>query len=468
MFGNSSRNKPMIDLLSLRHDIMLAGLIWAFVTATGVYSQQDKADDKPLTREEFAQFLEEYRQFKADHEKVKEENGILKSELAAVKDALLAVQETNNQVQIEQTMAKERSALLERVREEYGNTINSLLPGANNLMITGFASATFMDRQNSDSTFAAGVAPIILWKLDDKLFFETELHFGLSDEDTEVDLGYAHISYLLNDYITLGAGKFLLPFGTFGERLHPSWINKLPMGPLVANIVGESGLGFQIRGGIPIGPTKINYAAYIVNGPDFGDDVFNAGRVGFDRNLDNNNNKTGGGRIGFLPIPELEIGYSILGGRIGDSGSEHSGVDTFMQGVDITYAKEFEAIKGRFELRGEAVWANTDDVIFTGPFEPFTFNNKRSAWYVQAAYRPTLIDHAFGDDINLKNFEFIVRYDRLRQPGADRLGLDRDQITFGIDYWIRPNAVLKFAYVYDDARGGPDQDGFFMQMAVGF
>ena len=79
-----------------------------------------------------------------------------------------------------------------------------------------------------------------------------------------------------------------------------------------------------------------------------------------------------------------------------------------------------------------------------------------------------MVNVKLGDQIHVKNFEFVVRYDQLRQPGPDRLGVDRDQMTFGVDYWILPNAVIKAAFVVDEARGGPDQNGFFLQTAIGF
>ncbi len=180
-----------------------------------------------------------------------------------------------------------------------------------------------------------------------------------------------------------------------------------------------------------------------------------------------------GGRFGFLPIPELEIGASLLRGRVGSSGSVHNKVDTLALGMDFAYARQFEAIKGRLDLRGEFTWIDTDDAVFTGPFNPFTFDNKRHGWYVQAAYRPTLMDVKLGDQIELKNCEIIIRYDRVRQPGPsrtgiDRTGIDRNQITLGLDYWIKPNVVLKTAYVFDDAHGDRDQDGFFAQIGIGF
>lgn len=314
------------------------------------------------------------------------------------------------------------------------------------------------------------MAPIILWKPTDKLLFEGRFDIFLAERSTEVDLAYAEVSYLLSDYLTVAGGKFVLPFGIFWERARAPWINKLPTMPLLYSrgLVGEAGLGFQLRGGAAIGSSKINYAAYAINGPEYVTNASDLGRLGYGRGRDNNNNRTIGGRIGFLPIPELEIGSSILAGRVGQSGSGHSKPDTLIVGVDLSYGRELEAIRGRLDLRGEAVWVDTEDVSYGGLFDLFGFDNKSHGWYLQAAYRPTKVDVNLFENVELKNVEFVFRYDSLRRPGARQLGVDRDQLTFGLDYWIRPNVVLKAAYVFDDAHGGDDQDAFLLQMGVGF
>lgn len=452
---------------------MLLVVLFCLFAVVKASAQQDPASSEPLTKEEFARFLEEYRAFKAEHTKAMAENAELKTELATVKTELSALKEQRWDAREGSFFALERQSLLQEVRSEIRDATEPLLPGFNNFALGGFATLNHQDRQNADSTFGAMIAPILLWKPSDRLFFESEIHIALGETETHLDLGYAHLSYIVNDYLTVGAGKFLLPFGTFQERLHPSWINKLPTAPLATGLMGESGLGIQARGGTAIGSTKINYVAYYINGPRFQETRQLAGSLDFNRNVDNNNSKSFGGRFGFLPIPELEIGASLLRGRVGTSGTAYNKVDMLALGADFSYARQFEAIKGRLDLRGEFTWIETDDVVFTGPFDPFTFDNKRNGWYVQAAYRPTLMDVKFGDSIELKNVEFIIRYDQVRRSGpsrfgVDRAGIDRNQITLGLDYWIKPNVVLKTAYVFDDAHGDRDQDGFFAQIGIGF
>lgn len=441
---------------------------WGLVGSAPSFAQDGESGDA-LTREEFAEFLEEYRIFKTEHQTVVRENVSLQRDLTALKAEMSALREENRQADFDRASAAETAALVERLREEFDAKLDPLLPGLTNITLGGGAVAGYQNRENVDSTFGVGLAPILLWQPSDRWLFETEIAFVLSEEDSEVELDYAQISYLVNDYLTIGAGKFLMPFGAFWERWHPSWINKLPTMPLIyeRGLMGQTGIGVQVRGGVPIGSMKLNYAAYVINGPEFRTSFASAGMLGLGNHRDSNNNKAFGGRVGFQPTAELEVGFSLLSGRAGESGSEFSGVDTVITGIDLMYSREIAAIKGRLDLRAEAIWVDTDNVIFTGPFDPFTFDNKRNGWFAQVAYRPTLVDVRLGDDFELKNLEFVARYDQLRQQRAGDRGVDRDQFTFGLDYWVKPNVVLKVAYLFDNAHGAEDENGFFVQMAIG-
>lgn len=461
----------MKTLLTSRFRSFAVALLCVAVPVPALFAQQGSADDAPVTQREFKKFLEEYRQFRGEYTQLKEENAKLRKEVSELKAGGSEKSAVDWQAQFDSLAAQQRESVLEDVRAELRDVTGPLLPGRTNLAFGGSAVVTFQDRDNIDSTFGAALAPILLWKPTDKLLFETQIEFGLAEQETEVELSQFQFSYLLNDYVTIGAGKFLTPFGTFWERWHPTWVNKMATMPLIyeRRLIGETGLGVQARGGFAVGDTKFNYATYYVNGPDFNDASFaSAGTLGFDNFRDNNNDKSFGGRVGFLPVPELELGYSFQTGRVGDSGSRFRGVDTFINGVDFSFAREIEEIKGRLDIRAEAIWVDTDRAVFTGPFDPFTFDNKRNGWFVQGAYRPTLTNVTLGDGIELKNVEFVVRYDQLRESGPGTLGADHDQLTLGLDYWFQPNIVWKAAYMHDDVRGDDDDDGFFMQFAVGF
>src|SRR5204863_671502 len=187
------------------------------------------------------------------------------------------------------------------------------------------------------SFFNATFNPLFLWKLSDRLLFEGELELQLEGSDTSVSLEMAHISYLLNDYMTVSGGKFLNPMNYFVERQHMGCVNKMPDKPLAVydGLVPESMAGAQVRGGIPLGPTKLGYAFFAANSPTLEtNNPTGLGTLNSD-NFDNLGNHIAvGGRVGFYPIPELEIGYGFQYGSVRPSGSGSSDVNALLQSVD--------------------------------------------------------------------------------------------------------------------------------------
>lgn len=344
--------------------------------------------------------------------------------------------------------------------------------GTTKFLLAGYGFAGFEKLPGESGKFTAGFSPILLWKLSDRLFFESELEIELGPDETEIELEYADLTYLLNDYMTVKAGKFLTPFGTFGDRYHPAWINKLPDQPLA---VGEGGIvpfaqmGVQLSGGFTLGPTKMNYALYAVNGPRLNTDAGDLDELGKLEfvNFTDTNSRSYGGRIGFLPIPELELGYSFQ--------SVTGPVNALLQAIDLTYVREFVPLYGTVTLLGEWTWSDAGNFSFQPEMEDgesakpqtITFANRRSGGYAQLSYRPTRAK----SDV-LKKFELVSRYDRLSVPAAVRPGNDPERFTIGLNYWLGPSTVVKMAYQFNlsgsDGYYGLDGNALLIQAAMGF
>ncbi len=181
-------------------------------------------------------------------------------------------------------------------------------PVKTHFMMRGFADLG-MDASGENTTFNMGsFNPILLWRQGDRFLFESELEMTYMNNQFSLNLGYANASFFVAKGLTIKAGKLLIPFGTFGEKMHPSWVNKLATAPLGAGhdgILPMADLGIEVRGGLQLGYSKLSYSFYVVNGPQIKDgteEPNEAGMLLFENPVDNNKNKAVGSRISLLPF----------------------------------------------------------------------------------------------------------------------------------------------------------------------
>ncbi len=328
--------------------------------------------------------------------------------------------------------------------------------GTTGFLLTGYGFAGYTDSENSNSSFNTGFNPIFLWRLRNDLIFEGELELELEDDTTNVGLEFAQLSYLLNDYVTLGAGKFLNPSNYFIERLHPAWINKLADKPLTMSganqLQAKSQLGIQVRGGVPLGSTRGEYAFYVSNGPSMRDD----GSLSFNDFTDSNNNKAVGGRIGWMPISGFELGYGFEIAGVDDLNGDTLDVITHV--VDLNYLQTSKYLLGSIDLRGQF----TDRQIDRSSRPMLAFDNQSSGGYGQIAYRPGLVSTPY-----IRNMEGVFRYDWINLPNATYFN-DEQRWTVGLNYYLAASTLIKFAYQFDNKQGAPDDNALLFQVTSGF
>lgn len=358
-------------------------------------------------------------------------------------------------------------------------------PSKTQFMIRGYGHTGLNTLSNDEETESSYVgsafAPIFLFKHSNRLMFEAELEFVLENNELEVGLEYADVMYVLNKNVTVRAGKFLLPFGTFIERLHPAWINRLPTRPLGFGhdgIAPSSGIGVELRGAFDLGGPKLNYSVYSTNGPrlkDGSEEPEEAGMLMFQNFEDNNNSKAFGGRIGLLPFADssTEIGFSTYStSKVGARDSDYENVGAFLYAIDFAFIKQIPAIKGFIDIKGQYNNSDIDDATYTevhedGDEEEYTFDNKSNSLYAQLSYRPTMASSDF-----LKKLELVGRYSNLNTPEGAEWEEQSDQYSFGLNYWLTWRSVIKVAYETTDTVGGHDgggtTNGFFVHWAIGF
>jgi hypothetical protein len=195
-----------------------------------------------------------------------------------------------------------------------------------------------------------GFEPVILLQLNDHILLETELEFHLYG----VEVGYAQMDYVVNDWLTVVAGRYLAPIGFFNERLHPAWINKLPDFPLIERQVSLSDFslnGVQLRGAhyLCCSPVKMEYSLYVANGLALPTDTSLTGLADLggtkETNKQANDAIAWGGRVGvWVPGCGLNCGFS---GFFNRPDGETAGPRINLWGIDAGYQK------GNWDLRFE-------------------------------------------------------------------------------------------------------------------
>ena len=152
-----------------------------------------------------------------------------------------------------------------------------------NFTLAGDAEVQFSKIAGSHGAFTlADFAPVFLFRAGDNVLFEAGFDVKLQNgavtlangqtgnmgTNTSIDLSFATIDYLLNDYVTVVAGDMLLPLGTYSQR-SAGWLNLIPDDPLPRAVLPPSGVGAQLLGSIPIGQCgqMVTYSLYGTNGP---------------------------------------------------------------------------------------------------------------------------------------------------------------------------------------------------------
>ncbi|MDP9172872.1 MAG: hypothetical protein M3O30_03290 [Planctomycetota bacterium] len=418
------------------------------LSALPARGQDASTNQQPVSRQEFDQ--------------LKKDNAEMKQQLADL-----------SKKQVDQSANAEADAKdFDKALKGLTDQIGKARPGLESLVIAGDANVGFRSQRGNASSFFADVSPLLLWQPpESKFLIETAFDLGIGGSDvgsesTTVTLNLADISYNVNDYLTIGGGLFAVPFGQFHNHFDPPWVNKFPDDPLAFDAIAPiSEVGFFAKGAIPSGTTKWTYDVYATNGANLiTNDPNRAGQLNFNDYTDVNNNKAVGGRIGFLPFPDIEMGYSLQYSKPNPDG--FSSVRAFMQAGDFHWKPLIKPLGGQFDLAGEWIWSDLGTATYdpTGAlgFGPVTFRNFRQGGYVSLGYRPTEADNKI-----LRDFEFLGRYDSLQSDLSSPGGEHESRWTFGVDYWVTPYCVVKTAYEIDQKKIAPNQNAFIIQVGFG-
>src|SRR3984893_14029591 len=441
-------NRAMAIILRQTISSACLALIWFFSPFAA--TAQDASSSPPSS--DYVSRAE-YDKLKAEHEAMKEEVGALRK----------AVQQMANGT-VPAVPAK-RPAPPAKAPSESKQVVSTAAPQAptptteiemgplatHSFSIVGDAEVQFGKISNQHGAFMlSDFAPIFLFRGGDKILFEAGFDFiiqnnapGGSGYTTTVNLSFATLDYLINDYATFVGGNMLLPLGTYSER-SAGWLNKFPDAPLPRSVLPGNGVGVQLRGGIPLGEkgASLTYSGFVVNGPGSVDGSGMAGQL----DLGGNVGLTSAGRIANLHGGAGEGGriaifwpwkplYDV---EVGVSGMSSPWDNKSMRRYNALVADWALHFGPYVEVKGEYMntWVGTDNL---GTIDP-------DGWWIQAGYKLS------GLKLNvpyLDKLELVGRYDTV----DDGLGSRTKRGTVGGVYYLTNTLWLEGDYEFASERG---------------
>ncbi len=210
-----------------------------------------------------------------------------------------------------------------------------------------------------------------------KGLIEIALEYG-SDGALAVDMERLQLGYLVNDAVTLWAGRFHTPFGWWNTAFHhganlqtsisrPRFIDFEDKG----GFIPAHSVGVWASGKTPLAGAKISYDAFLANGPRIADRTLD-----FNAFTDNSPGKMLGANVGYLAsgaLSGLRVGLHAFGSTV-------QAYDTTSTAMSSTKLRMFGTYIGYDENDWEAIaesyhFGNTDMADGT--------KRSSNAWFAQ-------------------------------------------------------------------------------------
>jgi len=223
-----------------------------------------------------------------------------------------------------------------------------------------------------------------------------------------VGLTYLQGDYLATPHLTLVGGSFILPFGTYNERLSPVWINNFQDGPLIVGLgllSTGTGVGGELRGSaIQTSKYSFDYVGWF------------SARSG---NMQFNSERSFGGRGSlYLPEQRLEIGASY---------------DRSLQGTQ----ENFYGIHAWWEPKDEGFRLRSE----------YALGQHAQGYWVETDYRTSAfggLDSWVGRFEPLFRMQQTFRRDTVVSDGVPLVNTQR--VDFGLDYNLPHNTRILSSY----------------------
>jgi hypothetical protein len=271
--------------------------------------------------------------------------------------------------------------------------------------------------------FQPVVAPVLALPLGTHLLIESRADLrGLYQQNNNTGpfhgsftatLEYLQADLIVNPHVTITAGRFLTPFGTYNERLTPIWIRNLQDSPLIFPIgtrTSGSSNGIMIRGNL-YGTSKLQVDNTAFFSTNVASGEFQSARAVGDRvEL-------------YFPQQQVEIGASA---------------ERFLQSTP--------AEKPHRNSAGVHVW-------WTPTRSPLQIRSEYAhgphteGYWIESGYR---LSQFGGQDSLIGRFMPVFRMQQLfrlsPQPGDGLPSANTQQADFGFDYFFPHEVRLNTSY----------------------
>lgn len=227
---------------------------------------------------------------------------------------------------------------------------------AQNTPLISGGAGFLTNTRGGKTSYIANVAPLFAVPLGDRLLVEGRASF-LQDiypnSGGQTGYGrlhysaltYLQLNYLVNPHLTIVAGEFLTPFGTYNERLTPIWISNFEEAPLIFNLGAGTGssVGGMLRGSaVSTSKVSVDYAAF-----------YSAASS----NQSFNSKHSWGGRASiYLPEKRLEFGTSFAG-VTDQTAANDIGAHLWWQPASVPFKLRSEYAHGP---HAQGLWTETD------------------------------------------------------------------------------------------------------------
>lgn len=347
-----------------------------------------------------------------------------------------------------------------------------------------------VESSNDDTFDQHRLVPFLYADVSEAIKFAAEIEIEHGN-GSELGVEFAHIDWWMSDAFNLRAGIILDPLGKF-NLVHDAPFQDLTLRPFVdewviGTVLREPGIG--AFGTFDADPWKFDYEVYVVNGfkglSKTGTSVIttasgirnarpHTSALGTRAYRDFNDNKSVVGRFSASPFLGVEFGGSFHHGKYDERGDNDltilavdwtisgGGLHNNLFGGGAGFLRDFLF---PLEIVGEFA---TADLETDARAEAANVPDSLQGWFIEARYH-FMVDSwrkSIPGGSDESTFTAMVRWD-----DTDLDGAERSKLTFGLNFRLREETVVKFEYGLVEESGDAvdvDNDVFAFSIATYF